>query len=51
MLGDFLRNLRELSALPPTNCGLGSTFLNIIACPALATLGQWTDEEYRAVLR
>lgn len=50
MLGDFLRNLRELAALTPADLNLAPQIHEHHRVPALATLAQWTDEEHRAVL-
>jgi DNA repair exonuclease SbcCD nuclease subunit len=50
MLGDFLRNLRELAALPSNDLNLAQQIPEHHRVPALATLGQWTDDEHRAVL-
>jgi DNA repair exonuclease SbcCD nuclease subunit len=50
MLGDFLRNLKTLSGMSPSELRLGSDIPDHQRCPALASLVQWTDEEYRTVL-
>jgi DNA repair protein SbcD/Mre11 len=50
MLGDFLRNLKELAALPAGELRLGYQIPEHHRGPALASLCQWTEEEYRNVL-
>jgi exonuclease SbcD len=50
MLGDFLRNLRELAAASPADLNLAQQIPEQHRVPALATLGQWTDDEHREVL-
>jgi DNA repair protein SbcD/Mre11 len=50
MLGDFLRNLKDLSALPANELRLGNQIPEHQRGPALASLCQWTEEEYRGVL-
>ena len=50
MLGDFLRNLRELAALPPGELKLAQQIPEHHRVPALAALGQWSEEEHREVL-
>ncbi|HMC10325.1 MAG TPA: hypothetical protein VKH44_03510 [Pirellulaceae bacterium] len=50
MLGDFLRNLKELEAQPPGELRLGHEIPEHQRGPALASLCQWTEEEYRGVL-
>jgi hypothetical protein len=50
MLGDFLRNLRELAALAPADVNLAQQIPQQHRLPAFAALGQWTSEEHGAVL-
>jgi DNA repair protein SbcD/Mre11 len=50
MLGDFLRNLKELTAAGPAELRLGHEIPEHHRGPGLASLCQWTDEEYRVVL-
>ncbi|MBW8885051.1 MAG: hypothetical protein JF612_09825 [Planctomycetia bacterium] len=50
MLGDFLRNLKHLAAAGPGEVRLGQEIPEHHRGPALASLVQWTDEEYRTVL-
>jgi hypothetical protein len=50
MLGDFLRNLKTLEAASPSELRLGAEIPDHQRCPALASLVQWTEEEYRGVL-
>jgi len=50
MLGDFLRNLRELVALPRGELNLAEQVPEHHRGPALEALGRWTDEEHRDVL-
>jgi DNA repair protein SbcD/Mre11 len=50
MLGDFLRNLRDLAAVPPAELSLTPQIPEQHRVPALATLGNWTEDEHRTVL-
>jgi exonuclease SbcD len=50
MLGDFLRNLRELAALEPSEVGFCQHVPERHRTPALAALAEWTHEEHHAVL-
>jgi DNA repair exonuclease SbcCD nuclease subunit len=50
MLGDFLRNMRELAAAAPVEIDLAQQIPPQHRTPALAALGPWTDEEHREVL-
>jgi DNA repair exonuclease SbcCD nuclease subunit len=50
MLGDFLRNLRELAAFTPAELKLAQQIPEQHRIPVLAALGQWTEEEHRQVL-
>jgi DNA repair exonuclease SbcCD nuclease subunit len=50
MLGDFLRNLKHLATAGPGEVRLGQEIPEHHRGPALASLVQWTDEEYRTVL-
>jgi DNA repair exonuclease SbcCD nuclease subunit len=50
MLGDFLRNLRLLAADSPGELRLGQEIPEHQRGPALASLVQWTEEEYRGVV-
>ena len=50
MLGDFLRNLREMAAAPHTEISLTPHIPQQHRIPALASLGEWTAEDHRAVL-
>lgn len=50
MLGDFLRNLRELAAIDPAAVDVGQHIPDQHRIPALAALGQWSEEEHREVL-
>lgn len=50
MLGDFLRNLRDLAANEPTAVDLSQHIPEEYRIPALAELGHWTEEAHRAVL-
>ena len=50
MLGDFLRNLRLLAAVEPAAVEIGQHIPDQHRVPALAALGQWSDEEHREVL-
>ena len=50
MLGDFLRNLKILETTPAGELRLGGDIPDHHRGPALASLVQWTGEEYQAVL-
>lgn len=50
MLGDFLRNLKILETTPAGELRLGGDIPDHHRGPALASLVQWTGEEYREVL-
>jgi exonuclease SbcD len=50
MLGDFLRNLRELAATEPAEVKIAQHIPEQHRLPALAALAQWTEDEHRAVL-
>ncbi len=50
MLGDFLRNLRELAALEPAAVDLAQHVAPQHRTPALAALTSWSEEEHRTVL-
>jgi hypothetical protein len=50
MLGDFLRDLRQVAAAPPGELNLSPLIPLHHRVPPLAALGQWTDDEYRTVL-
>jgi exonuclease SbcD len=50
MLGDFLRNLKILEGTSPGELRLGNDIPDHQRGPALASLVQWTSEEYRNVL-
>jgi len=50
MLGDFLRSLRELTELEPSQVDLVQHVPEQHRTPALAALTEWTEDEHRAVL-
>jgi DNA repair exonuclease SbcCD nuclease subunit len=50
MLGDFLRNLRELAALEPSAVDLSQHIPEHHHTPALAALSQWSEDEHRTLL-
>jgi DNA repair protein SbcD/Mre11 len=50
MLGDFLRNLRELAAVDPSAVEIAQQIPVSHRIPALAALGEWSREEHHAVL-
>ncbi len=50
MLGDFLRNLKIFEGTSPGELRLGNDIPDHQRGPALASLVQWTAEEYRSVL-
>jgi hypothetical protein len=50
MLGDFLRNLRELAALDPAAVDLVQHVPEQHRIPALAELSRWSEEEHRTLL-
>jgi DNA repair exonuclease SbcCD nuclease subunit len=50
MLGDFLRNLKILETTPAGELRLGGDIPDHHRGPALASLVQWSGEEYREVL-
>jgi hypothetical protein len=50
MLGDFLRNLKELTALDPSAIDLSGSISEHHRTAQLADLAQWSDEEHRDVL-
>jgi hypothetical protein len=51
MLGDFLRNLREMVGKEWQEVDLGDDIPLHHRTPALASLAQWTDEDHAEVLR
>lgn len=50
MLGDFLRNLRELEALLPSEVELTPHIPEHHRVPALAALAEWNEDEHQDVL-
>lgn len=50
MLGDFLRNLRELAVLEPAAVDLAQHVPSQHRVPMLAALTAWSEEEHRTVL-
>jgi DNA repair exonuclease SbcCD nuclease subunit len=50
MLGDFLRNLRELAAQEPAAVDLAQHIAPHHRTPALAALSSWTEADHRAIL-
>jgi hypothetical protein len=50
MLGDFLRNLKELAALAPADVDIAQHIPEQHRTPALAALAEWSEEEHRAVV-
>lgn len=51
MLGDFLRNLHELAARGGAGFDLAACIPEHHRVPALAGLGQWSEDEHREILR
>jgi exonuclease SbcD len=50
MLGDFLRNLKDMASKSANDVNLGQEISEKHRVPALAALAQWEAEEYRSVL-
>jgi DNA repair protein SbcD/Mre11 len=50
MLGDFLRNLREIDALTPGEIDLSQVIPEHHRVPELAALAEWTDDQHQDVL-